>query len=165
MEYVQDVSRNINQSHSHFSIETLGKIMIFCSKYECIQWSIYWGMRICLISLYLLSEVEYHHLPKISLYVFGAWSSLPTLKALCRKPLWLHVIRGSAMLLTIYSLYIFLKSRSGVSNKEKSADVADFLLCMWSSLAASHHAHFDSAAVSQKNALKAVSSLQWREKV
>lgn len=76
------------------------------------------------------------------------------LKALCRKPLWLHVIRSSAGLLTI----LFCKSRSGVSNKEKSAEVADFLLCMWSNLAASHHAHFDSVAVLQKkNAFKAVS--------
>lgn len=46
--------------------------------------------------------------------------------------------------------YIFFKSRSGVSNKEKSARVADFFLCVWSSLAASHHAHFDTAAFLQK---------------
>lgn len=41
--------------------------------------------------------------------------------------------------------------------------MADFFLCMWSSLAASHHAHFDTAAFLQKNAFKAVSSLQRRE--
>lgn len=43
-------------------------------------------------------------------------------------------------------LTVFFKSRSGGSNKEKSAGVADFFPCMWSSLAASHHAHFDTAA-------------------
>lgn len=43
-------------------------------------------------------------------------------------------------------LTIFFKSRSGVSNKEKSAELADLFLCMWSSLAALHHVHFDSFA-------------------
>lgn len=43
---------------------------------------------------------------------------------------------------------LFFKSRSGVSNKEKSAGAAYFLRCVWSSPAASHHARFDSAAVS-----------------
>lgn len=61
--------------------------------------------------------------------------------------------------------YIFLKSRSGVSNKEKSAGMADFSLCMWSSLAASHHAHFDTAAFLQKIAFKAVLSLQEEERL
>lgn len=60
-------------------------------------------------------------------------------------------------------LTVFFKSRSGVSNKEKSAGLADFFPCMWSRLASSHHGHFDSAAFLQKNAFKAVSSLHIRE--
>lgn len=58
------------------------------------------------------------------------------------------------MLLTVFS-----KSRSGVSNKEKSAGLADSFLYMWSRLASSHHAHLDTAAFLEKNAFKAVSSL------
>lgn len=56
-------------------------------------------------------------------------------------------------------LTIFFKSRSGVSNKEKSAELADLFLCMWSSLATLHHVHFDSFAFfPQKNAFIAISS-------
>ena len=46
--------------------------MILYSKYECIQWSIYSGVKICLILPSLLSEVEYRHLPKMSLDICGA---------------------------------------------------------------------------------------------